>query len=126
VLSGFSVAGDERWYADFVNDGFALIRRFRGPEDTVMCLDFTNPFSYGLRMKPAPGGTTVLRYQTNFKDDSRPSAGALFGSAKLVMLPKFFSDGSLAGSVERLYGSSLDAQFELIGESTSWKLYRHR
>lgn len=127
VLRGFLIAGDERWYTDFVNDGLALIRKFQQPNDSVMALDFANPFSFALGMKPARGGTTVLNYQTTFGDVSRPSGDALLGSASLVMLPKTFSDGSLYLSIDRLYGPYLDAHFVLIAESNSWKLYRrHR
>ena len=125
VLSGFLIAGNERWYTDFVNDGFRLVRQLREPQDTIMCLDFANPFSYSLGIKPAPGGTTVLNYQTTFSDFYRPSAASLFGSAKLVIVPKVFSDGSLY-SINRLYGSYLDSHFYLIGESVSWRLYRQR
>ncbi len=124
ILSGFVPMGDDYLYTGFVNDGLDLVRKFRRPGDTIMSLDFTNPFSYGLGMKPAPGGTTVLQYNTTFNDRFRPSAKSLFGAAELVAVPKTFSDGSLEGNVERLYGPYLRSHFSLVGESASWLLYR--
>lgn len=124
VLSGFIMAGDDFAYGEFVNDGLALVDRYRRPGDTIMSLDFTNPFSYGLGMKPASGGTTVLQYQTTFNDSSRPAAQSLFGAAKLVAVPKNFSDGSLNESIGRLYGAYLNSHFKEVGESKDWLLYR--
>jgi hypothetical protein len=125
ILGGFIPAGDDFSYGEFVNDGLALVNRYRRPGDTVMSLDFTNPFSYSLGIKPASGGATVLQYQTTFSDRFRPSARFLFGSADLVALPKRFSDGSLDVMIERFYGSYLRAHFREIGESEGWRLF-HR
>ncbi len=124
VLSGFIPAGDDYWYGDFVNDGLSLVTKFRRPADTVMSLDFSNPFSYSLGMKPAHGGTTVLQYNTTFNDRSRPSAEFLFGFAKLVALPKRFSDGSLDVNICKLYGPYLLSHYHEVGESRDWILYR--
>jgi hypothetical protein len=124
ILSGLITAGDDYLYGEFLNDGLSLVAKVRRPGDTIMSLDFTNPFSYCLGMKPAHGGTTVLQYNTTFSDRFRPSADFLFGSAKLVALPKKFSDGSLDVSIGKLYGPYLRSHFHEIGESRDWLLYR--
>jgi hypothetical protein len=124
-LSGFATAGDDAYYADFVNDGMDLLRRFRAPAETVMSLDFSNPFSYGLGIKPAPGGTVGWQYKYTFNDKYHLSPEFMFGRADLVMLPKQFSDGSLSESVPRIYGPYLMSHFHQIGESKDWTLYRH-
>ena len=125
ILDGFVPAGGDLRYTDLVNDGLFLVRKFRQPDDTIMSLDFTNPFSYGLAMKPAPGGTPVLQYETTFSDRFALSAAKLFGSAKLLAMPKVFSDPTLDISIPRLYGGYLHSHFKLIGESRDWLLYRH-
>ena len=122
--SAFSVKAPEYAYQTFVDDGLKLLRQNQKPDDTVMSLDFTNPFSFQLGMKPAPGGTTALQFQTTFSDAHRPSAERLFGSAKLVMVPKKFSDGTLQESIPRLYGPYLNSHFKLVAESAQWRLYR--
>ncbi|MDQ6700997.1 MAG: hypothetical protein M3Z36_12525, partial [Acidobacteriota bacterium] len=124
ALAHFVPIDSDTEYREFVNDGLSLVQQHRQPGDTVMSLDFTNPFSYGLGMKPAPGGTTALHYQTTFNDLHRPTAERLFGAARLVMVPKTFSDPSLQGSIPRLYGPYLASHFRQAGESARWRLYR--
>ncbi len=123
-LSGFATDGQELWYAGWVNDGIDLLERLRKPEESIMCLDFSNPFSYGLAAKPAPGGTNGLHYKNSFNDTAYESAAALFGHADLVMVPKTFSDYASQESVPRIYGPYLHSHFHQIGESKEWILYR--
>ena len=90
-----------------------------------MSLDFSNPFSFALGMKPARGGAVDLGYRINFDDTHRLSAERLFGEASLVAVPIYFLEPSLTDSVPRLYGPYLKDHFQLIGESMRWRLYRH-
>ncbi|MBV9404381.1 MAG: hypothetical protein JO211_03485 [Acidobacteriaceae bacterium] len=126
ALRNFVPIDDEQFYTNFVNDGIALLRKHVVPGETVMSLDFSNPFSFGLGLKPAEGGTTVLAYETTFDDWHRQSPERLFGSADLVMVPQpwHFSDGTLTFSIPRLYGPYLESHFSLIGQSEHWRLYR--
>ena len=125
VLKGFLPTEEDNFYRLFVDDGLLLVKHHQVPGDSIMTLDFTNPFSYGLSMKPARGGAIALQYGTTFNDKHRPTAERLFGSASLVMVPKRFSDGTLTNSIRRLYGQYLDQHFRMIGESGQWQLYRH-
>jgi hypothetical protein len=75
-------------------------------------------------MKPPLGGTTWLQYGTNFDDTHGPSAERVFGNARLVMLPKVFSDLTLPETVPRIYGPFLKRHYRLAAESGSWWLYR--
>ena len=124
LLHGFVPVGDDAWLSAYVNDGLSLLEKFRHPGETVMSLDFTNAFSYGLGLKPAWGGATVLQYKTTFNDRYRQTAENLFGSADLVMLPLNFSDTTLPESIPRLYGRYLESHFDRIAESHDWRLYR--
>ena len=123
-LNGFTAGPDDAWYTEFVNDGVSLVERFKQPKDTIMSLDFTNPFSYGFSMRPAYGGTPVLQYGTTFNDRFKPSPEFLIGSADLVAVPKKASDPTLDDNVPRLYGSYMQNHFHLLGESRDWRLYR--
>ncbi len=115
-LSGFTTGPDDRWYADLVNDGVPLIEKFRRPKDTLMSLDFSNPFSYGLGMRPAYGGTPVLQYGTTFNDRFKPTPEFLIGSADLIAVPKKASDPTLDINVPRLYGPYLKSHYHLLGK----------
>ena len=123
-LAGFRTF--ERSYVDLVNDGLALLSQHRRPDDTVMSLDFSNPFSYALGMRPAAGGATTLHYRGNFNDSHHPAPERLFGNASLVIVPVVPSEKGLLLSVPRIYGPYLEEHFHLIGESPGWRLYRHR
>jgi hypothetical protein len=123
ALAGFR--SYETGYVDLVNDGLALLDRHRHSGDTVMSLDFSNPFSYALGMPPAPGGATTLHFRGNFSDEHHPPAERTIGEASLVMVPIVPSDKGLVYSIPRIYGPYLAAHFHLIGESSKWRLYRH-
>ena len=108
----------------FVNDGIDLVQRNRRPGDSLTSLDFSNPFSYSLGMKPVKGGMVDLQYRTNFDDFHAPSPERLMAGATLVMVPRAFSDGTLTMSVPRIFGPYLESHFHRIGESQQWRLYR--
>ena len=122
ALAGFRTF--EGSYVDLVNDGLALVNQHRHPGDTVMSLDFSNPFSYALGMRPAPGGATTLHYRGNFSDAHHPTPERLFGGASLVMQPVVPTEKGLTRSVPRIYGPYLAEHFHPIGESAGWRLYR--
>jgi hypothetical protein len=123
TLAGFRTF--EASCVDLVNDGLALVNQHRRPDDTVMSLDFSNPFSYALGMRPAPGGAITLHYRGNFTDAHHPAPERLFGGASLVMIPVVSSEKGLARSVPRIYGPYLEEHFHPIGESKGWRIYRH-
>jgi len=126
ALAGFSTF--DLNYAYFINDGLALARQHRRPDDTIVSLDFSNPFSYAFRIRPAWGGTPMgMQFRTNFDDENHVEAERLFGHASLVMIPQpqAFSDFSLAANIPRIYGPSLERHFRLIGETVFWRVYRN-
>lgn len=124
VLRQFVPDREQVWYTNYVNDGISLLEKHRKQGERVMSLDFTNPFSYGLLIPPAPGGSTNLNYNGSFDARHKVSPEELFGAADLVMLPKVYSDESLQFTVPAIYGPFLESHFQLVGESSDWKLYR--
>lgn len=122
-LAGFRTT--ERRYVALVNDGLDLLNKHRRQDDTVMSLDFSNPFSFGLGAKPAWGGVPVLKYGINFDETHFPAAERYFGRASLVMLPKQFTDGPMTEFIPKLYGPYLASHFHLVGETALWQLFRH-
>ena len=125
-MAGFSTF--DLNYAHFINDGLALARQHLRPSDTVVSLDFSNPFSYAFRIPPAWGGTPMgMQFRTNFDDENHVSPERLFGHAGLVMIPQpqTFSDFSLAANIPRIYGPWLEQHFHLIGETVFWRVYRN-
>jgi hypothetical protein len=122
-LAGFRARDGD--YVKFVNGGLDLLGKYRQQNDTVMTLDFSNPFPFALGIPPAPGGVTCLKYRYTFDDTHSPSAERCFGQASLVMLPKKFTDYTMTQVIARLYGPYLADRFHLIGETEHWQLFRH-
>ena len=125
VLGQFACVKEDQAYGTWVNDGLALLKSYKRPGDTVMSLDFSNPFSYALSMKPARGGAIALQYETTFNDTYRPTPEWLFGHASLVMVPREFFEDNSRDSIPRLYGPYLNAHFHFVSESALWRLYRN-
>jgi hypothetical protein len=126
TLAGFSTF--DVGYVEFVNDGLALARQHRRPDETIMSLDFSNPFSYTFRVRPAWGGTSVgLQIGTNFDDKNHIEPDRLFGHANLVMIPQpqTFSDWTLAANLPRLYEPWLQQHFHMVVETAFWRAYRN-
>ena len=124
ALTQFVPVGDDILYTRWVNDGFALLKAYRRPGEHVMSLDFTNPFTFGLHLPPAAGGTSNLQYRGSFDDRFKLSSERLYGASELVMVPVNFSDYSLQTSLLRIYGPYLRQHYRLVGHSDEWNLYR--
>jgi hypothetical protein len=126
TLAGFSTF--DVGYVHFVNNGLALAQQNRRPNDTIVSLDYSNPFSYAFRIRPAWGGTPMgIQFRTNFDDRNHVEPERLFGHASLVMIPQpqTFSDYTLAANIPRIYGPWLEHHFHLIGETVFWRVYRN-
>lgn len=111
-------------YATTVNDGLDLLGRCSRPDESVFTFDFSNPFSYGLQRRPAPGGSLWLYYGDNFDDVHKPSPERLLGHADLVMVPKQPWDPERFRGTWRNYGGFLTRHFALAAESSRWYMYR--
>ena len=111
-------------YAIFVNEGLALLKRHSSPSESVMSLEFSNPFSFSLQRDPPRGGTTCLQYGVTFDHSHRLSPEQLFGDADLVMLPRVISAGLLADAIARDYMQALVARFHVVTRSSNWTLFR--
>lgn len=112
-------------YVEYINEGCDLLNQHRQAQDSVLALNFTNPFSFGLRIKPPLGGATWLQYGTDF-DESGPAPERVFQGASLVMLPKKFSDYTLPDTLPRIYGPYLKQHYAVEAESLNWWLYRRK
>lgn len=123
-MQGPSSAWDGAEYATTVNDGLDLLMRSSRYGESVFCLDFSNPFSYGLQRRPAPGGSLWLYYRENFDDVHQPSPERIIGHADLVMVPKQPWDADRFEGTWRNYGGFLTRHFALAAESSSWFMYR--
>jgi hypothetical protein len=101
------------------------LKKYSGDADLVTTLGYHNPFSYALLRKPAHGGNTWLQVGSDIAMDRLPTNARMFGEATIVMAPKYpsthlHSDQLLFDA----YKPYLLANFSLVAESDSWRLYK--
>jgi hypothetical protein len=112
-------------FLDGVEDGIQLLKTHSRPEDSVMAMEFANPFEYALQRPVARGGATNLRYKYTYTDNSKPGAEWLIGNYSYVMIPKQSVDFPWSfQALMRNYGSYINSHFAWAAESRHWVLYR--
>jgi hypothetical protein len=112
-------------FLDGVEDGIQLLKAHSHPEDSVMAMEFINPFEYALQRPVARGGATNLRYKYTYTDHSKPSAEWLVGNYSYVMIPKRTVDFPWSfQALMRNYMTYINSHFTWAAESRYWVLYR--
>jgi hypothetical protein len=115
------------FFVDYVNDGVALLQSQTRPDETIISIDMTNPFSYALQRRPARAGIESPTYHFNIDDDHRPSDDRFFGDADIVMVPKRPAlDAYYFLDFYRAYEPGLKQRYYLAAESPLWWMYRRK
>jgi hypothetical protein len=129
-LDNHADAADDMWesngapYIDSVNEGMSLLRKYSAEDESVLCLCFSNPFSYGLQRPPAEGGATFFAYGTNYTLDAHPSPARILGDARLVIYPARPSEYDGVAHLLQICGSELAARYQPVARSDNWILLR--
>jgi hypothetical protein len=123
---------DGKWLAQYVNDGLALLRENTLPGDSVISLDYINPFSFALQRPPNEGGIVWLTFGDPYPDLGRPDPSMFrfkpdpskfLGTAAVVMIPKWpTATGRDFEGTMRTYGTYLQEHFDKAAESKLWIL----
>jgi hypothetical protein len=117
--------GDGVYYANCLNDGMALLKSQSKPDESILVLGFTNPYSYLLRRKPAEGGNSFLFLGASISENHMPSVNRIFGDADLMILPQYegtHQSGDLF--IQNYYHPYLVQNFRFVARSQCWSLYR--
>lgn len=120
----FTMGLDLEPYTEYVNDGLRLLEANSSQNESIVTLDFVNPFPFLLQRRPASHGTTCLHYLTTFDDVHHLTPDELLGNASLVMWPKHFEEPRLGRGIEKVYGDAVREKYTLVAESTLWRLMR--
>jgi hypothetical protein len=116
---------DGKWLAEYVNDGLELLENNSGNQDSVVTFDYVNPFSFALQRPPNAGGATWLAWANNYTDSVKPEATRVFGTATIVMFPKWPSSSpEQFEGMMRSYGAFLRQNYRPVAESRWWILER--
>ncbi len=109
------------------NDGLHLLQNLGHPDETVSCVAFSNPFSYALGRRPAPGGALWLYLGSNFGLAHPLPENMLIGHPDLLMVERpNYVEESTTKAILALYPDMLTKEFALVGSSEYWTLYRRR
>ena len=100
-------------------------------KDRVVCVSFTNPFSFALELAPARGDALWWDISFSFNQKHFPRQDRVFSDASIVMIPKFggrergweFEDVDL---MMELYGDYIRNTFVEKDESEAWSLWVRR
>lgn len=110
-------------YLDSVGDGARILEALPETPERVTVLDFSNPFSAGLDLKPSRGDSAWLHWQRNISSNHFIPAEELFSDVHFLMIPKW---GINPLPLMDLYRDRISEMFELAGETKGWLLYRRK
>jgi len=135
VALGFKDHSDAIWGATAhnghlmtgrVNDGIALLRQHTTAAERIVCLCFTDPFSYALLKHPPRGGSPFFDYGYNVSDTSAPTAERLIGDADVVIYPKADEDPPTVATLMRICEPILAKNYRYLAESEHWVLLKRQ
>lgn len=110
-------------YLDSIKSGGELLQSLPEQPERVMVLDFANPFSAGLRLRPPRGDSAWLHWGRNVNDTTHLTPEAMFSDVEIVMDPKV---GINSLPLRHLYGPFIRRHFDLLKETPEWTLYQRR
>ncbi len=89
-------------------------------------LDFVNPFSFILNLKPPLGGHTCLHYGQVVSEDSYPPAEEVLGGSDIIMVPRVPRIPITAEFLWRIYRPFIEQNYEHKAESKYWDVWTRR
>jgi len=126
VVSELTPSQPASVYPGQINDGIELVRQHAGGDSRIIALDFSNPFPFALQLPPAHGGSTSWLLNGSFSRRDYPAPTVVFGDADLVMIPTYERNGTTVAALMDIYGSYLERNFRLIGQTGMWMLYERK
>ncbi|WP_410217219.1 hypothetical protein [Paracoccus sp. (in: a-proteobacteria)] len=115
---GFS----QRYVGSFESGG-ALLQDLGQGIGPVATLDFVNPFSAGLGLRPPKGDNAWLHWNRNVSADHHLPPARLFGDVNIIMEPKI---GINSVQLRGIYGPFIDQHFAPLHETTEWTIHKRR
>lgn len=121
------IYGLGREYFAIVQDGVRLLKEHRSGDGRVLSLTWSNPFPLILGGQPPRHDLSWWDSGRTFTSTVHPPARELFRDVKYVMIPRY--QGSNHGSnpptadlMLSIYGSEIERNYKLLGESGCWRL----
>ncbi|CAD7054339.1 hypothetical protein REJC140_02140 [Pseudorhizobium endolithicum] len=123
VAPGASPGAFMNRYHESIADGARLLQSLSPQAERVVVLDFVNPFSAGLGLRPPNGDSAWMHWGRNINGEWHLAPETLFADAEIVMVPKV---GINSIPLQQIYGPFISGKFILLKESDTWIVYRKR
>lgn len=115
--------GLAREFFAVVQDGVRLLKKHGSGNGRVLSLTWSNPFPVILGGQPPRHDLPWWDSGRTFTSAVHPPADLLFRDVDYVMIPRYF--GTVAPTAElmlSIYGSEIERNYRLLGESGCWRL----
>jgi hypothetical protein len=111
-------------YVEKVNDGIELLRRRTASTERILCLDFSNPFTFALAREAPRHDANWWHVRRNFTEAHHPPESRVFSEVDVVLVPVFEQGG--AYDLRRIYGPLLEREYALVAATRQWALLRRK
>lgn len=115
-----------RRYNETLADGAAALADLGEAPEHVVVLDFVNPFSAGMRLRPPAGDGAWYHWGRTLNRDHHPPADEIFAGATLVLDPKSPIEIWTTLGMRDIYADYIADHYRLVRETQYWRIYRRR
>ena len=106
-------------YPLFVNLGLELLRKHVTKQSKLVALEFTNPFTIALGLKPAKGDVWWWHPGKTLSLSSHPAPSRVFAEADFVIASRRGAE-----VLWPMYGSYIEQNFQLLDRNQEWALFQ--
>ena len=113
-------------YIETIIDGYSLLQTMDLNDKSVSVLDYVNPYSFLLGLRPPSGDYSFIDKNRNITADVYMPARKVYKSSHYLMMPKFPINYPTNNLLKDIYGQYIDSEYMHAGESDYWDLYSRK
>lgn len=111
-------------YVRTLQSGVALLREQGVRDETLMTLDFANPFPVLLNLPPALGDPWCMHVGRHISLETALPGERLFADATYIMIPTYWQERETRDFLLEVYGGYLAEAYGVVVENGDWRLLR--
>ena len=111
-------------YVRTLQSGVALLREQNVRDETLMTLDFANPFPVLLDLPPALGDPWCMHVGRHISLETALPGEQLFADAAYIMIPTYWQVRETRDFLLDTYGGHLADAYVTAAENEDWRLLR--
>ena len=109
-------------YVRTLQSGVALLREQGVRDETLMTLDFANPFPVLLDLPPALGDPWCMHVGRHISLETALPGERLFADAAYIMIPIYWQERETRDFLLEVYGGYLAEAYGAVAENEDWRL----